>query len=434
MMPDLIDELRELDPVRDLRLPVEGEGLRELRSAVLASPRPVSSGRPLRWLGAALAAAAMLVGAYLLWPGVTTPSTVPAAPAASPPVTIPAEPGAWHRTAAPPLSPRRDSVTAWAGGSFFVIGGDESPTCRASADCVWSEQPVRDGARYDPATDTWSSIASAPIDMVNSPANPYQRVAVVERTLFVAQGEDVLAYDIDADTWRTLRRPVGTLISNLVALDGSLIAFDSLQTGHATDSYLRFDIDRSRWIVYDLEQPLPGPVEGAAAVDGYLVMSGTGTAGSAWVATMNGIAGPIEVEDVAIDGRMAPVAVQTSVGGFAVWPRGDAAAWFYRPSADALWSVPQPATRGPFTGTAQPDVLVSWYVTPAGMVALNGQLFDPATRLWSPVPELPVPSGNPVLASGGDYVLACFGRDDTKFGDECHLLRPAPASEPEPKR
>ena len=437
-MPDLLDELREFDPIRELNLPADGLGMRELRTAVLASPRSASSRRSSRWLGAGVAAAATLVAAVLLWPGLGQPPTVPAAPAASPSPSASARLGAWQQTAATPLSPRQGSVTAWADGTFFVIGGDEAPACSAAADCKWAAKPVRDGARYDPATDRWARIADTPMDVATSPANPYQRVVALDRVLYVAQGESVLAYDLVTDRWSMLPDPPAPLQS-LFSVDGSLMGVTPPTTGDVRTSYLRYSAKHREWIQYAMEGEVPGPIEGATAVDGYLVLAGgsadaSAGSGGSWVGRIKGFVGPVTIVDATkLDGqRRSPIAVQTRAGGYAAWVRDERLAYFYQPKSDAWSSVAQPDTQGALSGTVQGDVQRSWYLTVAGMIALNGHLYDPVAGLWSPTPALPVGAGDPVLASGDSSILACFGLTGEVFGTTCHLLRPAPASETEP--
>lgn len=437
-MPDLLDELRELDPIRDRHLPADGAGMRELRRAVVTTPRPVSAQRPLRWLGIA-AAAAVLVAAVVVWPRASEPTTVPAAPAASPTATPTATltSSGWRATAAVPLSPRQGSITAWADGTFFVIGGDEAPACPATMDCTWPEKPVRDGARYDPATDTWSRIADAPIDVVTSVATPYQRVAVLKHTLFVAQGESVLAYDLDADQWSVLPQPPGEPVTSIMVVDGSLVSVATPTTGDIRTSYLRFAANLGIWVEYAMEGEVPGLIEAAASVDGYLVLAGSDTeaSGRSWVARIKGFVGPVKLTDPPSldDQRLTPVTLQTKAGGYAVWVRDDAAAHFYQPKSDAWSSVAQPATPGAFSGTVQSDTPRSWYLTAAGMITLNGHLYDPVTGLWSETPELPVGRNDPVLAGGSNAILACFGLTGQDFGTGCYLLRPDPATQTEPR-
>lgn len=77
----------------------------------------------------------------------------------------------------------------------------------------------------------------------------------------------------------------------------------------------------------------------------------------------------------------------------------------------------------------QGELQRSWFVvTAAGMITLNGHLYDPVKGIWSPSPPLPVGVADPVLAGGDSSILACFGLSGTEFGTTCHLLRPAPAS------
>lgn len=53
-----------------------------------------------------------------------------------------------------PLTPRRDHQEAWTGEEMLIVGGDGP----------------RDGAAYDPTTDTWRSLPDTPIQTSGDPA------------------------------------------------------------------------------------------------------------------------------------------------------------------------------------------------------------------------------------------------------------------------
>jgi hypothetical protein len=88
-----------------------------------------------------------------------TPVGVP-----SPAQTPSAEPGEWVELPVSPLSPRHGAAGAWVQQRFVLVGGWANPPCPPSASCLPPAKPaLRDGARYDPATGTWQSIAKAPV-------------------------------------------------------------------------------------------------------------------------------------------------------------------------------------------------------------------------------------------------------------------------------
>ena len=63
--------------------------------------------------------------------------------------------GSWRTIASSPLSPRSWAAAAWTGSELLIWGG-------ASGTDPMSD-PLADGAAYDPATDTWRSLAPAPL-------------------------------------------------------------------------------------------------------------------------------------------------------------------------------------------------------------------------------------------------------------------------------
>lgn len=122
-----------------------------------------------------------------------------------------------------------------------------------------------------------------------------------------------------------------------------------------------------------------------------------------------------------------------AVGGWAVWPREDSRAWLLDPVTFKTPDVALPTATGVFrvgVGAWQRDLPI---VT-AGMIALRGHLYDPENGLWSVVPALPVPmpAQDPVIVGGSDAILACYGWTGTAYAKDCHLLRPVPASRPQP--
>ncbi len=70
--------------------------------------------------------------------------------------------GHWRELPSAPLSPRANAQAVWTGQEVIVLGGETQP-CPPNADCVSASPLLRDGAAYDPATDSWHPIAKAPV-------------------------------------------------------------------------------------------------------------------------------------------------------------------------------------------------------------------------------------------------------------------------------
>lgn len=65
----------------------------------------------------------------------------------------------WRTLAESPLSPRRDHAAAWTGTDLFLWGGHSGEF----TDTGPVAEPLRDGALYQPDTDTWTLVPEAPL-------------------------------------------------------------------------------------------------------------------------------------------------------------------------------------------------------------------------------------------------------------------------------
>lgn len=104
---------------------------------------------------------------------------------------------AWRPMAPSPLSPRSWAAAVWTGEEIVIWGG---------ADGTWpGEGHLGDGAAYDPSTDSWRTISTAPLR-----ANAPIVVGWTGREMLVwgsyrQAGEGTgAAYDPSADSWRTI--------------------------------------------------------------------------------------------------------------------------------------------------------------------------------------------------------------------------------------
>lgn len=95
--------------------------------------------------------------------------------------------------------PRPDAIVAWAGDRMVLWGGLEG------------DDNVREGARFDPATDRWTPMST---DGAFAPANPASvSFGDVVAILGEAYDDDdgalpsLALYDVAKDTWRTLPGP-----------------------------------------------------------------------------------------------------------------------------------------------------------------------------------------------------------------------------------
>ena len=70
--------------------------------------------------------------------------------------------GHWRELPTPPLSPRANAQSVWSGREVIVLGGETRP-CPPAADCAIVSEGLRDGAAYDPGTNSWRAIPPAPV-------------------------------------------------------------------------------------------------------------------------------------------------------------------------------------------------------------------------------------------------------------------------------
>lgn len=429
-MPDLLTELRTLDPVA-VPPTVQRESLDQLRDAVLASPRKVSR----RWTAPLAAAAAVAIAFAFFWQSGLGQGKVRVVPAASPSPSVSPPLNAWAVTSPPPLSPRYSSVTVWAEGTFFVIGGTSSGVCPAVADCL-APTYLRDGAGYDPRTDSWTSIATAPEDVIGDPWR-IPRVAVLGDTIYVLGRTSMLGYNVHTDQWQHLPFPPGEPVVGFGVTGSSLVAVATASDDPVSITYATFPPDQGEWVQHKVGRGLRGDGAYAEVVGGQLVLTSLADSpqGSIWVIdTVDPATGEIGHPDPPkVDSlHLEAIELTTSQAGYAVW-RGRQQAWFLNLLTSQWSSVDLPRTDGAFVDSSR-AAKTYWPVTVSGMVAIRGHLYNPETRLWAATPAIPTGPDSPIVATGPDLVLSCFGYNPTTstFGKDCYVLRPAEASLPTP--
>lgn len=426
-MRDLLTELRTLDPVT-VPLTVQRGSLDQLRNAVLASPRKV----PGRWIAPLAAAAAVVIAFAFFWQSGFGQSGVRAVPAASPSPSVIRPINTWVVTAPSPLSPRHSSVSVWAAGSFFVIGGTSSGVCPAGADCLVPTY-LRDGARYDSMTDSWSTIARAPQDVVGYPLSSPQ-VAVLGNTIYVLGQKSLLGYNVDNDQWQRLPLPPGDPVLGFGVTGSSLVAVATASAGPEAITFATFQPDQEKWVQRKVGPGLRGDSTSAAVVGGKLVLTSLANSpeGSIWVVdTVDPTTGEVGHPDPPKleSQHLEAIELTTSQADYAVWRGRDKKAWFLNLRNSQWSSVDLPKTSGAFVGSSS-GATTFWPVTVSGMVAVRGYLYNPETQLWAATPAMPTGPDSPIVASGPDLALSCFGYNPTTstFAKDCYVLRPAEAS------
>ncbi|SBS71557.1 hypothetical protein [uncultured Microbacterium sp.] len=137
---------------------------------------------------------------------------------------VPAASGThWEQAADFPLDAREFATVAWTGSEVLVVGGSVGPPCPPNADCAFPDVTA-DGAAYDPATDTWHEIASAPFAFgMSSGAYAAGHLVV---SAFDGAETRLLSYDLEADAWTQFDAPAAVTWHMPVA-DGDRILFVS---------------------------------------------------------------------------------------------------------------------------------------------------------------------------------------------------------------
>ncbi len=144
--------------------------------------------------------------------------------------STPGDEGEWRPVADSPLTPREAPLTVTVGERILVIGGSDDPPCPPNADCVASSEPLRDGAAYDPATDEWTPIATAPAPVggdVDTSVVVGDTVYMLT-TIFNQEGTTTRtfqSYDAGADGWAELTPPPGSEWVSLTAVRDRVVAY-----------------------------------------------------------------------------------------------------------------------------------------------------------------------------------------------------------------
>lgn len=307
--------------------------------------------------------------------------------------TEPVRGGDWRELPPGPLSARHLTVGAWTGTELVVVGGTTAPVCPPTADCAAAGRETwrSDGAAYDPATETWRSIAAAPRAVVGGLA-VWSGAEVV-----VPDPRGTLAYDPAADSWRPLDAAPGGF-DRAVATDAG-IAFSSYQQGPAGGDDWLLDPEAGTWT------PLPRDPFGES-YDRSLTWDGT----RLWLLSMS-----VEEHFGAHEGSPSRIAVlEPGPGGL----------------ADGTWRVVDRAT--PDLGYEQDG----WWagdrlVVPASSYGGTGRAYDPESGEWSELPDpgsteggcpLPAAGPGPDWVSGGGPALVSTAGDRALQVPRCPAL------------
>lgn len=185
--------------------------------------------------------------------------------------------GTWMKVSAGPLSARHDVAGAWLDGRFVLGGGWAQPPCPPNAACLPPEDPaLRDGASFDPATNSWRSTADAPVPVSG------RTTVVLDDKLYVLTPDSgradspvtFLCYDPVQDVWTTLPSPSGEGV-DLVAADDVVLAVASSTEEAAVDSV--FEPTRGSWRQLPPDPLGPSDVRAAVWMGDWLLLTAQGS-------------------------------------------------------------------------------------------------------------------------------------------------------------
>ena len=277
-----------------------------LVQSTTAAPGPSTAGPG--WQRGLLAAAAVIVVVVGVWAVTRNRGHEEVSDLAGPAAV-------WTRTAQSPLSPRNATKSVWTGSEVIVFGGTTQPECPVCDYFAYGDS-LYDGAAYDPATDTWRTIADLPPEAsyvgtavsvggdvyyftqvdpdVQNPVTTYAllqysmaddmwtRIALPQPTpdssTLVAGPSSLLLpavsdgpdwwFDLADGAWTALPEPPidGSLGRQYIAVDGDLVmfsqAYERLDNGADMPFWrtARFDIDTMSWQTIGTAEMMFGPI------------------------------------------------------------------------------------------------------------------------------------------------------------------------------
>jgi hypothetical protein len=353
--------------------------------------------------GAALACAGVVVG--LGWDGGDQVDPAPA--------------GGWTRLPDPPISPRTGGIAGWTGSEAIFLGGEIDNLCHPNASCTRPSVYGRDGAAYDPASDSWRRIARAPVPV----GNYTPRAMVGDNLVIVADNRTWHAYDASEDRWRQLPTPpqqpswdLGGI--TLSVLDGRVYAI-----GRTAVQVL--DLAKETWSALPVSpiQPKLDRHYVAATPEGVVVVGLDSTQPN------DGTKPSYLMAEVWDSGRWHRLERSDMMGGFGGWHwtgerlvspdiqcvDGGETNGYGRCIPNGGTLDPGTGTWGPLPNSPDPEVVGGgWGLDAAegSRILTWGYLYDDRTGRWT---KLPSPAGAPqggTAAVWADGTLIAFGGVD----------------------
>jgi hypothetical protein len=279
-------------------------------------------------------------------------------------------PGSWHPITASPLEGRSRFGFAWTNSELFIVGGRSSD---------WY---FRDGARYDPSADHWSSLPLLPESLAVRYDTPLVftglEVALWAGGNPVSSSNDGARFEIAAGSWQLIEKsgaPNGRVNHALVhdAADGALIVWG----GFPSSDGARYALATKQWTALP-PAPLSNRENFAYAWD----------ATRRWLYVLGG-------SGFANDGAVFEAAANT---------------WRALPPVPVGF-----AGRRLFAGVIADDKFVVWGGHSAAGVLSDGLIYDPLSDAWTPTAPSPLGGRASQLAVTDGQRIFYFGGIGTSF-------------------
>jgi len=292
----------------------------------------------------------------------------------------------WASLPDAPLTPRRSAHAFWVGGRLLVVGGTGADACPPNADCVEpADAPLRDGATYDPRSETWTTVAEAPV-----PLGPGSAAVVGGHAYLLLSGHGsshpsvrsaFLAFDAETGRWSELAHPGGGGMQMLAPHGGTVIAYHSTQENGVRPDLI-YNAARDTWA----ELP-PDPLQ--PSFDRTFVGTPVG-------AILFGI------EDVAQPG-VEPATYRAALLQVDRWrrlPDSEIVGW------NPMWSLLESHLIN-----INIDMVDGGETNNYGRLYPTGGIFDIESRSWKPLPDTPKTRGDfdGIYAAGGRFIVSGQG-------------------------
>lgn len=350
-----------------------------------------------------------------------------------------ATPGEWAPMADGPLSPVDSPLAFTVGDEALIMGG--GPGCAANADCgppSWNGSTL--AAAYDPADDTWRSIAPLPHTLDDGFG------AVLGDQLYLwgwyycdidedcgggTEVDTFAVYDVSDDAWTDLTPPDITIDTNRdlrpgLAADGDrIIAYGSIRSGEEHD--LSYDPVSDTWLPLPLDPLRPASFRVIVAHDGDLYLLATLDADPAHTQVAALRAGAERWEQLppspALTGPfwsgigwygVNDLIVRPSPGPPEADPRSIEGAAYTGvfDTTSQSWAAPPLAPGGP----APYDAAVLGPVAGPRLIEVAGYVLDVTSGTWTPLPTTDLVAEGGAAGTWVGEALVMWGGSDSLRG------------------